>query len=35
MGHYEFKPLIYKNSIEKNKYVFIDDKLENGLVYLY
>ena len=34
VGHYEMKPFIYENFMEKNKCISTNDKLENGPVYL-
>ena len=35
VGHYEINPPIYEKLIEKNKCICTNDKLENGLIYLY
>ena len=35
VGEYDIKPFIYKTSIEKNKCIRTNNKLENGLMYLY
>ena len=35
VGDCEKKPLIHKNFVEKIKYICTDNRLENGLMYLY
>ena len=35
VGDYEIKPPLYKNFIEKMKCICTNDRLENGLMYLY
>ena len=35
MGHCESKPHVYKKIIEKDNAIRTNDRLENGLMYLY